>query len=132
MDIEQLHNEVSYTAVTSSGAGGQHVNKVATKVHLELDLMRSVAFTTHEHDRLLKVLKKHISKNGLLRISCQESRSQSKNKQLAFKKLVHLLSQALTVQKSRRKTTVPKAVKRKRLNDKRKHSQKKQDRKFNY
>lgn len=130
MDISQLEKEVSYTAVASSGPGGQHANKVATKVQLEFDVVNSSAFAKAEHQRILTALKDQFTKENLLKISCQESRSQAKNKELAFAKLVNLLRKSAVPKKVRKKRLVPASVKRKRLNDKKKHSEKKANRNF--
>ncbi|WP_292889715.1 alternative ribosome rescue aminoacyl-tRNA hydrolase ArfB [Nonlabens sp.] len=131
MNIERLHKEVIYKATTSSGPGGQHVNKVATKIQLAFDVLNSLAFAKAEHERILTALSKQLTKEGVLQINCQESRSQTKNKELALKKLLAILSRASVIPKIRKKRIVPKAIKRKRLNDKKKHSDKKKDRKFN-
>jgi ribosome-associated protein len=130
MDLTQLEKEVSYTAVASSGPGGQHANKVATKVLLEFDIEKSSAFAKGEHSRILEALTSQLTKENLLKISCQESRSQAKNKELAFAKLVKLLKKAAKPKKIRRKQIVPASVKRKRLNEKKKHSEKKANRRF--
>jgi len=130
MDLNQLEKEVSYTAVASSGPGGQHANKVATKVLLEFDIEKSSAFAKGEHSRILDALKDQLTKDRMLKISCQESRSQASNKEMAFTKLIKLLKKAAIPKKVRRKRVVPASVKRKRLNDKKKHSEKKANRKF--
>jgi ribosome-associated protein len=130
MDITQLEKEVTYTAVASSGPGGQHANKVATKVLLEFDIENSSAFAKGEHSRILEALTSQLTKENLLKISCQESRSQASNKEMAFAKLIKLLKKAATPKKIRRKRVVPASVKRKRLNDKKKHSEKKANRRF--
>lgn len=132
MNIEQLHKEVQYKAVASSGPGGQNVNKVATKVQLYFDVLNSLAFAKAEHERIKTALFKQLTSDGILQVNCQESRSQAKNKELVFKKLLAILSKASVIIKVRRKRTVPKSVKRKRLNDKKKHSDKKKDRNYRY
>jgi ribosome-associated protein len=132
MNIELLHKEVICKAVTSSGPGGQHVNKVATKIQLYFDVLNSLAFAKAEHERILTALSKQLTTEGVLQLNCQESRSQAKNKELAFKKLLATLSKASFVPKVRKKRIVPKAVKRKRLNDKKKHGEKKKDRNFKH
>ncbi len=132
MDVGILHKEVQYKAVASSGPGGQNVNKVATKVQLYFDVLNSLAFAKAEQERIITKLKNQLTKDGMLIIGCQDSRSQAKNKELAFKKLINLLSQAAQKPKIRKKRTIPKAVKRKRLNDKKKHSEKKQERNYRY
>lgn len=132
MNIELLHKEVQYKAVTSSGPGGQHVNKVATKIQLYFDVLNSLAFAEAEHERIKTALKKKLNAEGVLQLNCQESRSQAKNKELVFKKLLSVLSKASAVLKARRKRSIPKSVKRKRLKDKKKHSEKKKDRNYKY
>lgn len=130
MDIEQLHREVIYTATTSSGAGGQHVNKVATKVQLEFNVHDSTAFAQGEHARILETIKNKLTKDGRLLLSSQDTRSQATNKERVFKKLISMLTLAAKPKKIRRKRVIPASVKRKRLNDKKKHSEKKANRKF--
>lgn len=130
MDIEQLHREVIYTATTSSGAGGQHVNKVATKVQLEFNVLDSTAFAQGEHARILEAVKNKLTKDGRLLLSSQDTRSQATNKERVFKKLISMLTLAAKPKKIRRKRVIPASVKRKRLNDKKKHSEKKANRKF--
>lgn len=130
MDIEQLRREVIYTATTSSGAGGQHVNKVATKVQLEFNVFDSTAFAQGEHARILEAIKNKLTKDGRLLLSSQDTRSQATNKERVFKKLISMLTLAAKPKKIRRKRVIPASVKRKRLNDKKKHSEKKANRKF--
>lgn len=132
MDLDQLYKEVTFKAVTSSGPGGQHVNKVATKVILEWNPFDTIALGENEKATILHKLESRITKAGILQLAVQESRSQAKNKELVFSKLVLLLKDALTIKKKRLKRTTPAAVKRKRLNDKKKHSEKKADRKFKF
>lgn len=127
MDIHQLHKEVKYTAVASSGPGGQHANKVATKVMLEWKVEESLAFAEAEHQRILYKLHNRLTKNGVLQLSSQESRSQATNKELVFKRFVKLINQVLIIPKARKKRTLPRC---KRLNDKKKHSEKKAHRRF--
>jgi ribosome-associated protein len=132
MNIELLHKEVQYKAVASSGPGGQNVNKVATKVQLFFNVIDSLAFAEAEHERIKTALKKQLNAEGVLQLNCQESRSQAKNKELVFKKLLSVLSKASAVLKVRRKRSIPKSVKRKRLKDKKKHSEKKKARNYKY
>ncbi|AZQ43291.1 alternative ribosome rescue aminoacyl-tRNA hydrolase ArfB [Nonlabens ponticola] len=132
MDVDQLHREVTYTATTSSGAGGQHVNKVATRVQLELDILNSSAFAKAEHQRILTALENRLTKDGRLQLSSQDTRSQATNKERVFKKLLKLLTAARKPKKVRKKRVVPAHIKRKRLNEKKKHSEKKANRNFKY
>lgn len=130
MNIDQLHNEVNYKATTSSGPGGQHVNKVATRVVLEWNALDSKAFSTRNHEQVIAALSKRLTSDGRLQLASQESRSQAKNKELVFKKLLDLLKAASTPKKIRLKRTTPAAVKKKRMNDKKKQSEKKDNRNF--
>lgn len=132
MNIDQIHREVTYKAVTSSGAGGQHVNKVATKVQLYFDVLNSLAFAKAEHSRIKEKLQNRLTNEGVLILADQSSRSQSSNKQRVFKSLIAVLKQAARPAKVRKKRSIPKSVKRKRLNEKKKHSEKKQNRNYRY
>ncbi|MDP5078612.1 MAG: aminoacyl-tRNA hydrolase [Nonlabens sp.] len=130
MDLKILESEVDYKAVTSSGPGGQHVNKVATKVILEWNVAESLALNQNAKERLLAAIANKITTDGRLLLSSQESRSQAKNKEIVFKKLLDLIQTGSQPKKMRLKRTTPASVKRKRLNDKKKHSEKKSNRNF--
>ncbi len=132
MDVDQLHREVNYRATTSGGPGGQHANKVATKILLEWNATSSIAFAEAEQFRILSKLQNRLTKEGILQLNCHDSRSQSSNKELVFKRFLSVLHEATQVQKVRKKRTTPRSVKRKRLNDKKKHSEKKENRRFKY
>ncbi|ARN72143.1 aminoacyl-tRNA hydrolase [Nonlabens tegetincola] len=132
MNVEQIKNEVMFKAVASSGPGGQHANKVATKVQLEFDVINSYAFAEAEKQTILDNLKSQLTQQGSIKISCQESRSQAKNKELVLKKLINLLAGASQRKKKRKKTAIPKIAKLKRLRAKKLNSEKKQNRKFKY
>ncbi|WP_244895629.1 alternative ribosome rescue aminoacyl-tRNA hydrolase ArfB [Nonlabens tegetincola] len=121
-----------FKAVASSGPGGQHANKVATKVQLEFDVINSYAFAEAEKQTILDNLKSQLTQQGSIKISCQESRSQAKNKELVLKKLINLLAGASQRKKKRKKTAIPKIAKLKRLRAKKLNSEKKQNRKFKY
>ena len=129
MKKEQLISELSFKAVRSSGSGGQHVNKVATKVELYFNLDNSSGITEEEKEKLIEFLNKKLNKEGFLILQCSETRSQFKNKQLVITKFVELLEEGLKEQKKRVPTKTPKAVIRKRLQNKSKQSKKKANRK---
>lgn len=119
---------VSFKTSRSGGAGGQHVNKVSSKVELILDLQKMVGLSEEELVRLKVNLASRLDSEGLLHVVAQESRSQLLNKQKAIVKLLGLLNSALKVQKVRKELKLPKAVKEKRLKDKAQTSQKKETR----
>lgn len=129
MDVSQLLEEVQYKAVRSSGAGGQHVNKVATKVVLTFSIATSKAFSEIEKERLLQKLDKRISSEGFLSVTSSDSRSQYRNKMLATDKLIALLQQALKVNKPRKKSKPSKAAIEKRIKAKKNQALKKHHRK---
>ena len=129
MDEKQLIQEVNYKAVRSSGAGGQNVNKVASKVELHFSVTSSEAFSEEEKTRLLKKLKNRLTNDGELILQCEESRSQHKNKQLVTERFVELIKASLVKPKPRKKTKPTKASKLKRLENKKIVSEKKAARK---
>ena len=129
MDSEQILQEVVFKAVRSGGAGGQHVNKVSTKVILIFDLENSKALSDDEKELLRHRLSSSLTKENLLIIQAAETRSQFKNRRTAEQRLIKVLSDGL-VRKAKRKETKPTRVaKEKRLKSKRLLSQKKQSRK---
>ena len=129
MNIEALTSELRYKAVRSSGSGGQNVNKVASKVVLYFDLKNSQVFSQEEKQRLAVFFKNRLSKTDLLILESDESRSQLRNKTLVTRRFLRLIEEGLKEVKKRKPTKVPKAVKQKRLETKRKTSEKKASRK---
>ena len=121
--------ECTFKAVRSSGAGGQHVNKVSSKIEMSFDVQNSKGLTDEEKIKISDKLSNRISKSGMLLLQCSESRSQHKNKSTIIKRFFFLLKNVLITQKKRRKTKVPRSVKFKRLKNKKKLSDKKQNRK---
>jgi ribosome-associated protein len=101
---DQIIKELQFKAVRSSGAGGQNVNKVSTKIELFFDLNNSHALTDSEKERLLLKLSHRLTKENKLLLQCDESRSQHKNKALVIKRFLQTIEIALKVPKKRRKT----------------------------
>lgn len=129
MDKKQIHSELQFKAVRSSGAGGQHVNKVSTKVELAFDVAASQGLSPVEKERLLLKLKSRLTKDGVLQLHCDESRSQHKNRDLVVKRLFDLLKNALTVPKKRKPTKPTRSSVEKRLKSKKQAAEKKSQRK---
>lgn len=129
MDEKQLIQEVSYKAVRSSGAGGQNVNKVSSKVELHYMVDSSEALSEEEKNRVCKKLKSRLTTNNELILQSDESRSQHKNKELVTKRFLNLMKDAVAKPKPRKKTKPTKAAKLKRLREKKKLSEKKSNRK---
>ena len=128
MNADILRSELQFKAVRSSGAGGQNVNKVASKAVLSWDVNASQAITAEERERILYKLASRISNEGLLQISSEADRSQLKNRTNAEKKLFRLVAQALEIAKPRKATAIPFSVKMERLANKKSKSEIKQNR----
>lgn len=114
MNNELLFKELQFKAVRSSGAGGQHVNKVSSKVELAFDLTNSESFTEEEKLRLQQNLKNRLTKNGILHLSCGENRSQHRNKEIVIKRFFELITRNLIKKKVRKATKPTKASVKKR------------------
>ena len=125
MNAEKIIKELKFKAVRSSGAGGQHVNKVSSKVELFFDLQNSSEFSEDEKIVLLKNLQTKLTKENILLLSCDESRSQHKNKEIVIKRFLTLIINSLKVPKKRKATKPSKSSVQKRLDKKRKHAYKK-------
>lgn len=120
-----IKKEIVVKASRSSGSGGQHVNKVSTKVEIHFHVQSSQGLTEEEKERLRSKFENRITNSGNLIVSSQQTRSQFKNKELAINKLFKLLKKGLYVRPVRKKRGISKAYDRKRLKEKRAHSEKK-------
>ncbi len=118
--------EFTFKTSRSGGKGGQHVNKVSSKVELLFHVDSSHLLNVREKAALKRKLHHRISVNGYLHVICQETRSQHKNKQVAIDRFYMLLAQSLIEEKRRIATSIPKAIQQKRLKNKRAKSTKKQ------
>jgi ribosome-associated protein len=129
MDTEKIISELSFKAVRSSGAGGQNVNKVSSKVVLSFDLNNSENLSEEEKMLITEKLKTKLTSEGILILNCDEDRSQLKNKEIVTKRFLKLLKNALVIPKERKPTKIPRAVIEKRIKAKRTTSEIKQNRK---
>jgi len=127
--IENLIKELSFKAIRSSGAGGQHVNKVSSKIELTFDLENSTELSDEQKELLYKSLATKLTKEHKLILFCDESRSQHKNKEIALDRFTKLITVGLTRPKKRKSTKPSKASIQKRLKSKKKLSDKKTGRK---
>ncbi|MGI9553068.1 MAG: alternative ribosome rescue aminoacyl-tRNA hydrolase ArfB [Aurantibacter sp.] len=128
MDGQHIIQELKFKAVRSGGAGGQHVNKVSTKVELSFDVLNSKALSDEEKKRIQEKLRSRLTNDGVLTLHADATRSQHKNKELVIKRLLKLLEEAIKVPKKRKKTKPTKASVEKRLKSKKKASEKKANR----
>jgi len=130
--FEELKSFVRYKTARSGGSGGQHVNKVSSKVELLFDINSCSLFDESEKVRLKEKLSNRLNAEGWLQVISQDARSQYQNKELAQNKLVNLIQQALKTPKLRKATKKSKASTEKRLEEKRKRALVKINRKTNW
>lgn len=129
MDEKLLIQEADFKAVRSSGAGGQNVNKVSSKVELYFNLPTSVAFSEAEKERIRKKLSSRLTNNGDIILQCDESRSQHRNREIIVKRFLEMMREGIKKPKLRKKTKPSKAAKLKRLREKKLNAEKKSNRK---
>lgn len=129
MQIDLLLKELNFRTARSSGPGGQHVNKVATKVEVLFNVYESSALTENEKELLKERLSQRISEKGILIVKDESTRSQHRNKTLVIDKLIALLQENLKIRRPRKQTKIPKNVIEKRLKAKKLKALRKQDRK---
>ena len=120
MNPDEILKELNFKGIRSSGAGGQHVNKVSSKIELTFDLENSNALSCREKELLKTKLSSRLNKENNLILFCDETRSQHRNKDLAIKRFLELLKTNLIRPENRRKTKPTKgSIKRKTENKKR-------------
>lgn len=128
MDQQKIYKEFQFKAIRSSGAGGQHVNKVSSKVELSFNINSSQGLSLPEKQRLVLKLSSRLTKEGVFILQCDEARSQHKNKELVVKRCFAALKKALEVPKRRKPTKPSKSSVEKRLKSKKMGSRKKANR----
>ena len=107
MNTDEIIKELQFHFTRSSGAGGQHVNKVSTKVVLSFDVENSKSLSPDEKETVLVKLEKRISKEKILSMTSDTTRSQLKNKEIVVKRFVEIMQKALTPPKKRKRTKRP-------------------------
>jgi ribosome-associated protein len=129
LESEKIIAELQFKAVRSSGAGGQNVNKVSSKVVLTFDLKNSQALSDEEKGLLENKLASRLTSEQILILNCDEDRSQLKNKAIVTKRFLNIIAAGLVIPKIRKATKVPKSVIKKRIKDKKSVSEIKSTRK---
>ena len=130
--MKNFSTELSYKTSRSSGAGGQNVNKVETAVTVLWKVEESRFFSDEEKIRISEKLRNRINSEGFLQVSASEARTQLQNKKIATEKVLELVNLATFVPKKRIKTKPSKSQVAKRLDAKKKISEKKEGRKFKF
>jgi len=115
VEIDKLIKELSFKATRSSGAGGQHVNKVSSKIELTFDIQNSTILSEKQKQLLLQNLATRITKENIIMLFCDESRSQHKNKEIVTKRFLKIISNGLKIPKIRKPTKITRSANRKRL-----------------
>ena len=109
LNFDKIISELAFKTSRSSGAGGQNVNKVETKVEVLWNIAESENVSVEVKQKLLERLAKKTTKNAEISVSCDTSRSQATNKELAIEKLKKLLEFVLKERKKRVATKPTKA-----------------------
>lgn len=111
-------SELRFSAARSSGPGGQHVNKVNSRVILEFDVRHTSALSAYQKRRITEMVGQRMNQQGVLRLQAQRHRTQSANRADLLEKFVEILQDALRPVKNRVPTRVPHRVREKRLEEK--------------
>ncbi|MGE6397851.1 alternative ribosome rescue aminoacyl-tRNA hydrolase ArfB [Chryseobacterium scophthalmum] len=130
--MKNFTTELTYKTSRSSGAGGQNVNKVETSVTVMWKVSDSDFFNDFQKKLITEKLKNRINLDGILQLTVSESRTQLQNKKIATEKILEIVNQAIIIPKKRLKTKPSKGQIAKRLDTKKKLSDKKENRRFKY
>jgi len=115
--VEIPSHELEFEAIRAQGAGGQHVNKVSTAIHLRFDI-RASSLPEFYKEKLLAFADQRITNDGVIIIKAQSYRSQDKNRDDALQRLKQLIKKATVVQKARRATKPSRNSQKRRMDSK--------------
>ena len=123
-------SELIARATRSGGPGGQHVNTSSTRIEITWDVLRTRALSDDERARVVARLGARLSDEGTVRVVASDSRSQRQNRGRAESRLGDLIRRALAVPKARKRTRVPRRAVEARLEGKRRHRERKRQRRL--
>lgn len=132
LTFENFQDEIIFQASRSSGKGGQHVNKVSSRIELFFDIKNTSLLTDRQKDKILDKLRNRISNLGVLKVAVESERSQFYNKKLAIKKFFDLLHEAFKEQKKRIASKPSRSAVASRLKEKKRASEIKDRRKKDF
>lgn len=127
-DLAIPDEEVTFATSRSGGPGGQNVNKLETRVTLRFDVAASPSLTEEQKARLLERLATRITRAGIFHVSAQKHRTQGANRDEALARFAGLVREALEEETPRKKTRMSRAAKARRVEEKRRHSERKRRR----
>lgn len=127
-DLLIPRSELNTRTSRSSGAGGQHVNKTSSRVEISWNIMESRALTDEQRELLVSRLASRVSEEGAIRVVASDTRSQLRNREAAERRLGELVAKSLVIRMKRKPTRRPRAANEARLTEKKKHSDKKRER----
>ncbi len=122
-------DELTFRATRAGGPGGQHVNKTSTKIEVLWDVGRSAALSESQRQRIIEKLSNRIDADGVLRVAAGARRSQLQNRVAAVARINELVREALAEPKPRKRTKVPQRAREESLEEKKRRSETKQQRK---
>jgi len=117
-------HELEFSAIRAQGAGGQHVNKTSTAIHLRFNVPAS-SLPDEYKTRLLALNDQRINSDGVIVIKAQQFRSQEQNREDALNRLAALIRSAMVTQKARKATKPTRGSQKRRLDSKNKHGKNK-------
>lgn len=129
-DVKLREEELDFEFVRGSGPGGQKADHTSSAVQLRFDIPASRSLPVEVKQRLQRLARNRVTKDGVLIIEAKDHRSQKRNREAAVERLVQLVRRAARKPKPRKRTKPPKSADERRLRDKKRRSRKKRQRRY--